>query len=150
MSICFPGTALAHNPVGLAAYILEKFSTWTNPKWRQLADGGLDKAYTKDALFDNVMLYYLTNSITTSVRLYAEGFSDKQRDLKLDRVPTHVPTGCARFRHDLMHQMDWQLRDKFPNLVHSTYHNDGGHFIAMEKPTVLYTDFVQFVKKLKF
>ena len=37
------GTVLQGNPVGLAAYILEKFSTWTNPAYRNLPDGGLEE-----------------------------------------------------------------------------------------------------------
>lgn len=141
---------MAHNPVGLAAYILEKFSTWTHPDYRNRDDGGLDNDFSKDALFDNLMIYYLTNSITTSVRLYSEAFSNAQRELKLDMVPVsaNVPVGCARFKNDLMHSLDWQLIDKYPNLVHSTYHGDGGHFIALQKPETLYKDFVDFVKKL--
>lgn len=142
------GTALAHNPVGLAAYILEKFSTWTDPNFRDTMDGGLDKAFTKDALFDNLMIYYLTNSITTSQRLYAEAFSIEHMSLQMDRVPVQVPTGCARFKNDLAHSSDWQLSSKYPQLVHSTFYRKGGHFAAMEVPDFLYNDFTQFVKKL--
>lgn len=112
-----------------------------------MKDGGLNKYYTKDALFDNVMMYYLSNSITTSVRLYAEAFA-KNRFGELERVPVKVPTGCARFKHDLAHAFDWQLKGKFPHLVHSTYYPNGGHFAAMELPDVLYNDFTHFVKKL--
>ena len=143
------GHALANNPVGLLAYIVEKFSTWTNKEYRKLADGGLDNDYSRDALLDNVMIYYLTNSITTSVRLYAESFTDKHRGYEIERVPTNVPTGCARFQHDLMHSLDWQLSSRFTNLIHSSYYRDGGHFAAMQKPDVLYKDFAEFVKKLK-
>lgn len=136
------------NPVGLAAYILEKFSTWTNPANRELRDGGwstFSQDY-KDVILDHIMIYYLTHSITTSVRLYSEAFSSQQAAHGLDKVPTLVPTGCARFRHDLVHALDWQLIDKYPNLVHSTYHNEGGHFIAMENPRLLFSDFAKFVK----
>lgn len=50
------GVALANNPIGLAAYILEKFSTWTNYHNRELVGGGLDKYFTLDSLLDNIML----------------------------------------------------------------------------------------------
>lgn len=143
------GSALTQNPVGLAAYILEKFSTWTNASYRSLPDGGLTKRYKLDALFDNVMIYYLTNSITTSQRLYAEAYTKEQRDLKLERVPTSVPTGCARFKGDIMQFLDTQLQDKYKNLVHSTYYKRGGHFAALELPNVLYKDFIEFVKKVE-
>uniref|UniRef100_A0A1A9UV51 Epoxide hydrolase n=1 Tax=Glossina austeni TaxID=7395 RepID=A0A1A9UV51_GLOAU len=142
------GAALTSNPVGLAAYILEKFSTWTNPQYKHLPDGGLTRRYTLDALLDNVMIYYVTNSITTSVRLYAEQFSQSQGQLQLHRVAVTVPTGCVRFQNELMHFTDSQLKERFLNLVHSTYHNHGGHFAAMELPKILYKDFIDFVKKL--
>jgi len=66
---------VAASPVALAAYILEKFSTWTNPEYRFRADGGLLEKFTLDELLDNIMLYWVTNSFTTSVRLYAEQFT---------------------------------------------------------------------------
>lgn len=129
---------------------MEKFSTWTNPAYRDLPDGGFgNDDFNLDHLLDNVMIYYLTNSITTSVRLYSEAFSAKQRAYQLDRVQTDVPTGCARFKHDLAHSLDWQLEDKYTNLVHSTYHLDGGHFAAMQLPDVLYEDFLEFVRTVR-
>lgn len=142
------GTVLTGNPIGLLAYFVEKFSSWTNPKFKQLADGGLEKKFKLDDLLDNVMIYYLTNSITTSQRLYAEAFAEYERDLQLDSIPTKVPYGCARFLHSMFHSLDWQLKDKYTNLIHSTYYSDGGHFAAFEMPDVLYNDFVVFVEKV--
>ncbi|XP_055698148.1 juvenile hormone epoxide hydrolase 1-like [Phlebotomus papatasi] len=143
------GTALTDNPIGLAAYILEKFSTWTNRDYRNLPDGGLSKRFTMDSLLDNIMVYYLTNSITTSQRLYSEAFTFRQLAMNMDRVPTSVPTGCARFQYDLSHSIDWTLKDKFLNLVHSTYYEQGGHFAAMEVPDVMYKDLMDFIGKVQ-
>lgn len=144
------GIALSNNPVGLAAYILEKFATWTFPQHRSSPDGGLDlRKDLFDAYFDNIMIYYLTKSITTSCRLYSESLSLKQQEHKLERIPTNVPTGCARFKHDLGHDIDWVLKDKFTNIVQSTYHKVGGHFAALEVPNALYDDFIGFVKKVE-
>lgn len=142
------GAALSENPVGLAAYVLEKFSTFTDKTYRDTNDGGFEQIFTKDALFDNLMIYYVTNSITTSMRLYSEAFAKEHYALQLERVLVQVPTGCARFKHDLIHEFDWQLQSRFPKLIHSTYHRKGGHFAALEQPEVLYDDFMQFVKKL--
>lgn len=151
MLIKIIGTVLTTSPVGLAAYILEKFSTWTNADNRALAHGGWDDfdAEYKDAILDNIMIYYLTKSITTSVRLYAESLSPKQLAYELDRVPTSVPVGCTRFKHSTMHVFDWQLQDKFLNMVHSTYHKKGGHFPALEVPDILFKDFAKFVRKVE-
>lgn len=77
--------ALNDSPVGLAAYILEKFTTWTNPQWKNLPDGGLLKKYDYTALLDNVMIYWVTRSITTSMRLYSESFNVKQYTENLQR-----------------------------------------------------------------
>jgi len=141
------GSALAHNPVGLAAYILEKFSTWTNKEYKTLQDGGLTKRFSYDQLLDNIMVYYVTNSITTSVRLYAETMNSTQMGLNIDNVPVQAPAGCTRFLHELTHSPDSVLANRFPNLVHSTHHNEGGHFPAFEVPQQLYNDFAAFVKK---
>lgn len=72
------------SPVGLAAYILEKFSTWTNKEWRDLPDGGLTKKYNLTELLDNIMIYWDSRCITTSMRLYAETFNKAHQSLGLD------------------------------------------------------------------
>ena len=59
------------SPVGLAAYILEKFSTWTNKTWRELDDGGLNN-WDMDDLLNNIMIYWLKGAITSSMRFYKE------------------------------------------------------------------------------
>jgi juvenile hormone epoxide hydrolase len=100
-----------------------------------------------DALLDNVMIYYLTNSITTSVRIYSEALSKKQLGYNIDRVPLHVPSACARFKYEIFNKLDFVLKEKYKNLVQSTFHEDGGHFAALQLPKVLYNDFLSFVKK---
>ncbi|ETN62699.1 epoxide hydrolase [Anopheles darlingi] len=144
------GAALVGNPVGLAAYILEKFSTWTNKAFRSLPDGGLERYFTLDALLDNVMIYYLTDSITTSQRLYAEAFS--ANDLfsgELEHMPTTVPTACAKFRYDVLNTIDWALQGHYVNLIQSNHYEDGGHFPAMQLPETVYRDINQFVRKVE-
>lgn len=126
---------MSNSPIGLAAYILEKFiSFYPN--------------YDTDALLDNIMIYYLTNSITTAVRLYAEAFTKSQNALGLMQVPTAVPTACARFWNDISHSFDWQLNQKYPKLIQSTYYESGGHFAAMEVPQILHKDFITFINLL--
>lgn len=141
------GAALIENPVGLAAYIIEKFSTWTNIEYRNLPDGGLEKYFTMDAILDNIMIYYLTNSITTSQRIYKEVFANEFADSTFNRVPIIVPTACANFKYELMHQMEWVVKEKFTNLIQFNYFEDGGHFAAMQLPKVLHEDYIDFVRK---
>jgi hypothetical protein len=49
----------------LAAYLLEKFSTWTDPNNREADDGNLTKKYTLDELLDSVVVYWTTRDGTT-------------------------------------------------------------------------------------
>jgi len=63
---------LTDSPVGLAAYILEKFSVWTDPNNRFCPDGCLTKHFTLDELLTNVMIYWVTGSVGSSVRFYKE------------------------------------------------------------------------------
>lgn len=141
------GTVLNDNPVGIAVYILEKFAFWTDSTYVSSKDGGFERDFHIDALLDNIMIYYLTNSITTAVRLYSEAFSTHQFDYDIDRVPIVVPSACARFKHEIVHQPDAVLKEKHTKLIQSTFHNPGGHFAALQLPKVLYEDFLNFVKK---
>lgn len=140
------GAVLQNNPLGLAAYIIEKFSTWTNREYRNYLDGGLTKYFTMDALLDNVMIYYLSKSITASARIYKEELVENE-SYDMHRVETLPPTGCAFFRHEVFHLPEFVLRDKFVNIVHKSFHADGGHFAAMQLPKVLHQDFMEFVRK---
>lgn len=134
------GVALRESPIGLATYILEKFSTWTNPEWRKLSNGGLQNKYEMVDLLDNVMIYWVTGSITSSMRLYSETFSTKQFSLGLDYVAVNVPTVCARFRYELSYQPKFVLKQKYKKLVAISDFDDGGHFAAFEKPQELADD----------
>lgn len=74
MVSCFSGTALTDSPLGFAAYVLEKFYTWTNANTLELP---IEEA-TKLLPFDiervlyNVLIYWHSNSILTSVRFYKD------------------------------------------------------------------------------
>ncbi|NP_001161902.1 juvenile hormone epoxide hydrolase-like protein 5 precursor [Tribolium castaneum] len=142
------GVALNDSPVGLAAYILEKFTTWTNADWKDLEDGGLTKKYKLDDLLDNVMIYWVSNSITTSVRLYSEAFNKAQLSLGVERIPLKVPSACAVFRNEIAHQPPALLSEKYHNLVHYSEKSDGGHFAAFEVPKILAEDIFVGVEKM--
>lgn len=139
-----PASALQNNPAGLAAYILEKFSSATNRDYRKLDDGGFEKDFSLDALLDNVMIYYLSNSATTAARIYKESMS---KAYPMDRVTVEVPTGCAHFKHEIQHQFNFLTQERFKKIIHNSYFEHGGHFAALQLPDVLHRDFVEFVKK---
>ena len=68
------GVGLHDSPIGLAAYILEKFSTWKSRENPSKTDGGLTEGFTMDELITNVMIYWLNGNIKSSVRFYKEFF----------------------------------------------------------------------------
>jgi juvenile hormone epoxide hydrolase len=142
------GVALNDSPIGLAAYILEKFITWTNPAWKNLEDGGLTKKYTYTDLLDNVMIYWVTNSITTSMRLYSETLNKAQTKLGISKIPITVPTACARFSYDLAYLPTAILQEKYKNIVHESDY-DAGHFAAFEEPKILADDIFIGIEKME-
>jgi juvenile hormone epoxide hydrolase len=137
------GVALTDSPAGLAAYILEKFSTWTNRSWKNKMDGGLEN-YKKEDLLDNIMIYWLTNSITSSMRLYSEYFSNKHYKSDINKIPISVPTACARFPEELVLFPKLVLHECYRSLIRLTDMPKGGHFAAFEVPELLAEDIWQF------
>lgn len=77
------GAALVDSPTGLAAYMLALFSTHTNHANGDKSDGGLTEKFTLDELLTNVMIYWSSGSIASSMRYYKEN--------------VHVDTNVARF-----------------------------------------------------
>ncbi|XP_044766430.1 juvenile hormone epoxide hydrolase 1-like [Coccinella septempunctata] len=142
------GAALSDSPAGLAAYILEKFITWTNPNWRTLEDGGLAQKFKMEDLLDNIMIYWISDSIGTSLRIYAETYNKGLLTLGLEDIPVPVPAGCARFIHDYEWNPTALIEDKYPKLIHVTDY-DGGHFAALENAEILAEDIFEFVSKVQ-
>ncbi|XP_050680539.1 juvenile hormone epoxide hydrolase-like [Leptidea sinapis] len=136
------GIALTDSPAGLAAYILEKFSTWTNPNNRNATDGNLLSKYMLVHLLDNIMVYWSSNCITTSMRLYKEHVNSKYGAI-VSRIPTKVPTCGIKFKYELMTEPDGILKLKYHNYLHTTVVDGGGHFAALESPAVLAKDILQ-------
>lgn len=141
------GAALTSSPDALAAYLLEKFSTWTNVKNRQRDDGGILEKFTLDEILDNIMVYWVTNSITTSARLYAETMSSANRNLNIEHLPIKVPTACAAFPNELLVLPESLLKNRYPNIIQYNVMQRGGHFAAFEEPKLLADDVYSFVKK---
>ncbi|NXX42229.1 HYEP hydrolase, partial [Tricholaema leucomelas] len=143
------GCGLNDSPVGLAAYILEKFSTWTDKSFLHKNDGGLESKYTLDELLTNVMIYWVTASIVSSMRYYKENLS-KDPALSLDaRIGVHVPTGIAAFPQEILHTPHVWAKKIFSNIVTFSYMPRGGHFAAFEEPRLLAEDIIHFVRKVE-
>ncbi len=125
---------LNDSPVGLASWITEKFQSWT--------DGGIEQRLTKDELLTNIMVYWVTETINTSMRTYNESVQ-----AKLERLPA-VPTAFAAFPKDINPPpREWVERQL--HLQHWTEMPRGGHFAAMEEPELLAEDMRDFFHQLR-
>ncbi|XP_039757172.1 juvenile hormone epoxide hydrolase-like [Pararge aegeria] len=139
------GIALQDSPLGLGAYIIEKYLLFTNPNNKINQDGGLS-TFDKSALIDNVLMYWSTASITTSLRLYKESINNYDTEESLARIPTIVPTWGLRTKYDVIQQPDFILRWKYPNLIGITNLDVGGHYATFEKPNEVADDIFKAVK----
>jgi microsomal epoxide hydrolase len=130
--------SLNTSPVGLAAWIIEKFHTWS--------DGGLDRSYTKDELLTNVMIYWVTQTIGSSIRLYLE---DGKIGPQLNAGQyIEVPAGVATFPKDLT-LPPREVGERFLRLQRWTVMPRGGHFAALEEPALLADDLHAFFRPLR-
>ncbi|CAJ1077601.1 epoxide hydrolase 1 [Xyrichtys novacula] len=142
------GRGLNDSPVGLATYILEKFSTWTSHDFRNLEDGGLTRKFSLDDLLTNVMIYWTSGCIISSMRFYKENFR-QGLDQPHSKIPVYVPTGYACFPNELMHTPKLWVKQKYRKLVSYTYMARGGHFAAMEEPQLMAEDIQKFIKMVE-
>jgi pimeloyl-ACP methyl ester carboxylesterase len=114
---------LNDSPVGLAAWLLDKFHAWTDH------GGDLGSVFSVDHLLDNLTLYWLSGTIGSSMRLYLE--SNQRVPYRHSRVV--VPTGVARFAGE---PFRWprSLSEQAYNVVDWREFPRGGHFAAFQRP----------------
>jgi pimeloyl-ACP methyl ester carboxylesterase len=146
------GHGLSDSPIGLASWIIDKWHSWSDH------DGNLEKVYSKDELLTNIMIYWVTNSGTSSARLYYESRHVDGRLLPsfgagfLPRLPEGrigVPTGCGSFpsqydrRGTPLNTDTAAARERAQaryNVVYLTISPRGGHFPALEQPQAWIAD----------
>jgi pimeloyl-ACP methyl ester carboxylesterase len=134
------GYSLNDSPAGLCAWIVEKFRTWSD------CDGDPEKRFTNDELLTNVMLYWVTETATSSARLYYEMIHAGKFPPTGFRV--NVPTACAIFPKELFKPpRSWV--EKLYNVAQWNRFPAGGHFAAMEEPTLLVDDVRKFFRTLR-
>ncbi|CAI4227273.1 unnamed protein product [Auanema sp. JU1783] len=141
------GTALNDSPIGLAAYILEKFSTWTNQDFMSMSDGGLTKKFKKEELITIIMIYWINGNIVNSQRFYKEYFSDA-RNVELAKVFLNVPTGHSSGLNELFDRTPVELSRMFMNITFYNEIPDMGHFACLEKPREIAEDIFAFVETI--
>jgi pimeloyl-ACP methyl ester carboxylesterase len=155
------GQGLSDSPLGLASWIIDKWHSWSDH------DGDLEKVYTKDELLTNIMIYWVTNSGTSSARLYYESrhvngqlspafFATFMPPMSRGKVT--VPTGCGAFPSQFDNRglpinrnpaLARKAAETRYNVVHATIAEKGGHFPALEQPQAWMDELRTFVRGLE-
>jgi pimeloyl-ACP methyl ester carboxylesterase len=127
------GYALADSPVGLAAWIAQMFHEWADPQ----------SNISLDELLSNITIYWVTNTIHSSMRLYLESTRTPLRFERGERLP--VPCGIARFPLEApFPPRSWI--ERVYDVQHWTDMPRGGHFAAMEAPDDFARDVTEFLQ----
>jgi len=119
---------LSDSPAGLAAWIVEKFRTWSD------CDGDIETSFDRDRLLDNLSLYWLTGTINSSMRLYYETDFEAVVPDAVD-----VPTGHARYPVEVS-RTPRAWAEAVYDIDHWVDMPEGGHFAAMEVPDLFVED----------
>ena len=131
---------LTDSPVGLAAWIVEKFRSWSD------CGGDIERRFTKDEVLTNVTLYWVTGAINSSFwpyyARYHEGWPLP------DNARIAVPTAYAAFPREILRPPRGWAERQF-NIRRWTPMPAGGHFAALEEPEALAADLRAFFRELR-
>ena len=136
--------AMIDNPIGVAAWILEKFYGWSD-----LREKSLKEVYGYDDLITNIMLYIVTNSFNTASWIYYGRREEGGRIMNFDGGKVNVPTACALFPKELLSWPPRSYVDRLFNVVQWNEYPSGGHFAALEEPDTLVKDIRSFLSAIR-
>jgi pimeloyl-ACP methyl ester carboxylesterase len=134
------GYGLNDSPAGLAAWILEKWRSWGDSR------GNLDERFSRDFLLTTVTLYWVTQTITSSMRDYFDNDNRRFRVTLGPREFVSVPCGIAVFASNLVDEgtppREWA--ERLYDVRRWTPMPSGGHFAPVEEPELLARDIAAF------
>jgi microsomal epoxide hydrolase len=131
---------LTDSPAGLAAWIVEKFRTWSD------CGGDVERCFSKDWLLTNLMFYWAPNNIASAANLYYEVMGGGLQPKMF--APVRVPTGVAAFPKEIIMSPRSWLELRF-DLRRYTEMPRGGHFAAVEQPALFLDDVRAFFRELR-
>ena len=131
---------LNDSPVGLAGWLVEKFRAWSD------CGGDVEKRFSKDELLSHIMIYWVTETISSAARLYYEDSHTTPRLQAGQHI--EVPAGVATFPKDLT-LPPRELGERFLRVQRWTHMPSGGHFAAWEEPELLVSDMRTFFRPLR-
>lgn len=131
---------MSDSPAGLAAWIIEKWRAWSG--WGD----DFEKLFPRDMLLTNVMLYWVTNSFWSSIRLYSESYYHPWELPAGERI--QVPTAVAAYPHELA-PIVRKRAERYYNVVHYHDYPQGGHFAIHERAEEMAADLRGFFRPLR-
>ncbi len=134
------GYGLTDSPVGLAAWIIEKWRAWG------ALNRDLEKVFSRDDLLTNIAIYWLTGTANAAGRSYYERAHDPNSFEKGDRI--RVPSGVALSMEPVQRAPREWVQRVYTDIRHWTEFDHGGHFMALEDPQSLATDIREFFRLL--
>jgi pimeloyl-ACP methyl ester carboxylesterase len=133
--------ALTDSPIGLAAWLVEKFHTWTDCR------GDLDGWLGRDTMLTDIMLYWVTGAIGSSFWPY---YARMHGPWPIpDGASISVPTAYIDFPKEILHPPRSVAERMYSNIQRWTIQDRGGHFAALEQPDVLAKDVRAFFRTLR-
>ncbi|MEN7531684.1 epoxide hydrolase [Cupriavidus sp. 2SB] len=122
------GYSLSDSPAGLASFTYEKIAAWSD------SNGVPENVLTRDAILNDITLYWLTNTGAASSRFYWENNNNnfsadaqKTREIK-------VPVAITVFPHEIYRAPESWSKQAYPSLNYYNQVSKGGHFAAWEQP----------------
>jgi microsomal epoxide hydrolase len=136
--------AMMDSPVGVAAWIIEKFNSWSD------TDGdNIESVHTKDLLLTNIMVYLVTQTFNTASWIYYGRREEGGRLLSAEGRRVEVPTAAALFPAELLSWPPRSYAERIYNIARWTEMPRGGHFAALEQPALLIEDIRAFARTLR-
>ncbi|WP_158746234.1 epoxide hydrolase family protein [Acidisphaera sp. L21] len=132
---------LSDSPVGLAAWIVEKFRSWSD------CDGDVEVAFSRDHMLANISFYWFTGAIGSSFWPYYARMHDGWQIA--EGATTAVPAAYAAFPAEMVRPPRSLAQQTFTDLRRWSVMPKGGHFAAMEQPEALAADVAAFFRPLR-
>jgi pimeloyl-ACP methyl ester carboxylesterase len=130
------GFALTDTPAGLAAWMLDHDADSYQKISRAFLDGQPSGGLTRDHILDNITLYWLTGTATSSARLYWESGRSTAALVASGKKPPEIklPVGFTVFPGEIFQAPRSWAEKVYPNLIYFHQAAKGGHFAAWEEP----------------
>ena len=136
--------AMMDSPVGVAAWLIEKFNSWSDT----IGDD-IESVHSKDALLANIMVYLVTRTFNTASWIYYGRREEGGRVLSQEGKRVEIPTAAALFPAELLSWPPRSYVERVYNITQWTEMPRGGHFAAMEQPDLLIDDIRTFARTLR-